>query len=96
MRFVKGEIMKIIVLFFMIISQSTFAASPYSKTAGDSYAKLPNAKKGGVVFTRLAGNPKALNPLLSEDVDSTNEDLFLFSHLFDLDHETIEFSPVYA
>ena len=90
-----GEIMKSILL-FLFATTSVFAASPYPKTAGDVYAKLPAAKKGGTVFTRLLGNPKALNPLLSEDVDSTNVDHYIFARLLDQDHETGDYFPMIA
>jgi len=87
--------MKIIILFLFLTTYS-FASSPFSKNAGDSYAKLPAAKKGGTVFTRLQGNPKSLNPILSDDVDSSNVDHYLFAHLMDLDRETGEYFPMIA
>ena len=92
--------MKIIVLFLfsagLIISDPSIAASPYSKNAGDAYAKLPTAKKGGTIYSRLAGNPKALNTLLTDDVDSTNVIHYIFARLFDQDRESGEYFPMLA
>jgi ABC-type transport system substrate-binding protein len=88
--------MKKLSLLFVLTLTNAFAGSPYSKSAGDVYAKLPAAKKGGALFTRLQGNPKALNPLLSEDVDSTNVDHYIFARLMDRDNETGEYFPMIA
>lgn len=87
--------MKIFVL-FLIMGGSALAASPYPNSAGDVYAKLPTAKKGGTIYTRLLGNPKALTPLLSEDVESTNVIHYLFARLMDLDRETGDYFPMIA
>jgi len=88
--------MKIIALFFLIVSPSTFASSPYSKTAGDAYAKLPSAKKGGTIYTLLQGNPKALNTLLTDDTESQNVIHYIFARLFDQDRESGEYFPMLA
>ena len=84
------------ILFFLLLIPTTFAASPYPKSAGDSYAKLPAAKKGGTVFTRLLGNPKVLNPIITGDVDSTNVDYFIFARLMEQDRETGDYFPMIA
>lgn len=90
----KGH-MKTIILIFLLASNS-FAASPYPKTAGDVYAKLPTAKKGGTVFTHLLSNPKALNPIIKDDVASTNVIHNIFARLMDWDRETGDYFPMLA
>ncbi len=79
-----------------VIVGSAFAASPYSKNAGEAYRALPDAKKSGTIYLRLAGNPKVLNPIIVDDVDATNVLEFLFSHLYHRDQETGQMYPELA
>ena len=79
-----------------VIVGSALAASPYSKNAGEAYRALPDAKKSGTIYLRLAGNPKVLNPIIVDDVDATNVLEFLFSHLYHRDQETGQMYPELA
>lgn len=70
--------------------------NPYSKKAGEVYSKLPAAKKGGTLYTHLLSNPKALNPLLTEDVESKAVLRYLMCRLMERDAETGEYFPLLA
>jgi peptide/nickel transport system substrate-binding protein len=72
------------------------AFEPYSKKAGQSFSQLPDAKKGGTIYLREAGNPKVLNPTINNDVNTTNILGYLFAHLFHKDYETNEYFPALA
>src|SRR4051794_19150764 len=69
---------------------------PYSKKAGHAYLTLPNVAKGGVLYSRLQGNPKALNSWLSEDLEPRNVLRFILAPLMHRDYDTTEYFPCLA
>jgi ABC-type transport system substrate-binding protein len=85
----------------LVMTMSADAATsagvnPYSKKAGEAYLKLPTAKKGGTLYTHLSSNPKALNPFLTDDVDTKAVLKYLFARLMERDSDTGEYFPYLA
>ena len=61
-----------------------------------SYDKLPEAKRGGTLVVRIASNPKVLNPVLSNDANSSAFDPYFFAGLFTEDADTLQPLPYLA
>jgi ABC-type transport system substrate-binding protein len=57
-----------------------------------SYDKLPDPKKGGSLIDSMSNNPKVINPLLSDDANSTSLEGFLWASLFTEDSDN--FNPI--
>lgn len=77
-------------------ASSASALNPYSPSAGESYRKLPDAKKGGALNIHTLSNPKVLNPLLVTDIDFADALPWVFSQLMQVDEETGEYTPLLA
>jgi ABC-type transport system substrate-binding protein len=97
------NLFKAATVFALTLSTASIAApanpngtNPYSKKAGEAYAKLPDVKKGGTLYTHLLSNPKALNPFLSEDIDAKAVLRYLMCRLMEKDSETGEYFPLLA
>jgi ABC-type transport system substrate-binding protein len=52
--------------------------------------------KGGLLRYSLSSDPKVLNPLLSEDSESSALEVYLWMPLFELDPETLDYIPALA
>lgn len=61
-----------------------------------SYEKLPTAKKGGTLVLSLSNNPKVINPIISDDANSTTLEPFLWATLFAEDLDTLAPIPYLA
>ena len=61
-----------------------------------AYDALPLAKKGGDVYLRITNNPKVMNPILSNDSNSSALDGYFFASLMDTDPNTLEPLPYLA
>ncbi|MBC7398291.1 MAG: hypothetical protein H7333_12685, partial [Bdellovibrionales bacterium] len=83
-----------LLLLGVTLSAQAWAMNPYSKNAGEAYVKLPEVKKGGTLYLRQLSNPKALNPLLTNDVEYKDILHLLFARLLEKDYETGEFFPL--
>jgi ABC-type transport system substrate-binding protein len=70
--------------------------SLYSKKAGEAYAKLPPAKKGGILYTRLIANPKTLNPIINHDWEPDAPIHMIYTRLMEKDADTSEYFPLLA
>ena len=80
----------------IIFANSAGAMSPWSKTAGEAYQKLPDVKKGGTLYLRELSNPKVLNPLLITDVEYSERLFWIFARLYEKDYESGQYFPLLA
>ena len=85
------HISHVALLLGVIFATAAFASSPYDKSAGDAYRKLPDVKKGGTIYLQEGTNPKVLNPLLVTDVDYADIIPFIYSRLMEHDTETNQY-----
>lgn len=76
--------------------QALSAKETKYKPVVSSYEKLPAAKKGGILYTDLSGNPKVMNPYLSSDNNSSTFDGLFWASLFTEDSETLAHLPYLA
>ncbi len=76
--------------------QTAQAMNPFSKSAGEAYRNLPEAKKGGAIFLNLIANPSSLSPLTNYDtrVWDVVDDLYV-PFMF-RDYDTGEYFPLLA
>jgi peptide/nickel transport system substrate-binding protein len=81
----------ILILFGLSLTGVTQAVEPYSKKAGQSYLNLPATPKGGTLYSRLGGNPKALNPWLASDTSERMVSRYLYAPLMCRDYDTTEY-----
>ena len=61
-----------------------------------SYDKLPPAKRGGTLYQQLSGNPKVINPVLSNDNNSRALEGYLWATLFSEDSDSLNPLPYLA
>lgn len=61
-----------------------------------SFEKLPAATKGGTLVTTISNNPKVINPILSDDANSSALEPFLWATLFTEDRDTLAPLPYLA
>ena len=73
------------VVLFLVVSFSVFTA-----------CNPDTDKRGNNVTVRLTGEPERLNPLTTEDVNSTQVMGLIFLSLLDFDPQTLELVPVLA
>jgi len=87
-------------LFGIIAAQTATFASAAPETRfvqkPSSYEKLPPAKKGGIHYDSIGNNPKVMNPLLSNDANSSSLEGFLWTSLFTEDSENLNPLPLLA
>lgn len=92
---IRSQVLSILILVSACFN--AFAAKEIKyKPIVSSYEKLPAAKKGGVLYTDLSGNPKVINVLLSNDSNSTTLNGYLWSPLMGEDNDTLEPVPALA
>jgi peptide/nickel transport system substrate-binding protein/microcin C transport system substrate-binding protein len=61
-----------------------------------AYDKLPPGKRGGTIYQQLSGNPKVINPILSNDNNSRSLEGYLWASLFTEDSDNLEPLPYLA
>lgn len=60
------------------------------------YDKLSPPKRGGTLYLKLSGNPKVINPILSNDSNSRALEGYLWASLFTEDSDSLEPLPYLA
>jgi len=92
----KGRVFMRLLFLYLLCSAQAFAINPYSKNTGAAYEKLPKVKKGGTLQLHLAMNPKALNPMILNEMDVKEVAGLIYAHLMNYDRETGEYYPALA
>jgi len=83
--------------FTLVISLTASATKEIKyKAKASSYEKLTEAKKGGTLFASMGNNPKVINPVLSDDQNSSKLEPFLWATLFTEDSDTLYPLPYLA